>query len=346
MNMQDIKIVSIDDNENNLILVEALCNKMGLEVKSFIDPLDALVYVIKHPIDMLIIDYMMPNLNGMEFIKEFRKKFQDIPILMITAAGDDDSIHKEAFLCGANDFLSKPVNSTLFEVRVNNLLTSYQNKLLLKDKAKLLEKEVEKATQKLIDRERETLNILGKVAEYKDPETASHISRVSYYTKMIAREYGLDSEEQDLLFYASPFHDIGKIGIEDKILLKPAKLDTGEFGIMKNHAIIGYEILKNSDSKYLRTGAIIALHHHEKYDGSGYPYGLKGEDIHIYGRIVSVADVFDALTSVRPYKKAWTFEESLNLLKEERGKHFDPKIVDIFISNLEEVTIIYNMFHD
>ena len=345
MRFENMKIVSVDDNENNLLLVEALCNNMKLEVISFLDSLDALMYVIKNPIDMLIIDYMMPNLNGLEFIKEFRKKNSDVPILMITAAGDDDNVHKEAFISGANDFLAKPVNSTLFEVRVNNLLVGYQNKMLLNDRAKLLEKEVEKATLNLIDRERETLNILGKVAEYKDPETASHVSRVSHYSKMIAREYGLSSEEQDLIFYAAPFHDIGKIGIEDKILLKPAKLDNDEFSVMKNHAIIGYEILKDSNSEYLKAGAVIALHHHERFDGTGYPNGLKGEDIHIYGRIVSVADVFDALTSLRPYKRAWSFDEAINLLKEESGKHFDPKIVKIFEDNLEEVMKIYKTFH-
>lgn len=345
MQFTNMKIVSIDDNENNLFLIEAMCEDMDLNVVSFLDPLEALMYVIKNDIDMIIIDYMMPNLNGLEFIQEYRKKNTDIPILMITAAGDD-KIHKDAFAAGANDFLSKPVNSALFEVRVINLLTSYENRMLLKDEAKLLQKEIEKATTNLINREHETLSILGKTAEYKDPETASHVSRVSYYSKMLAREYGLSEEEQDLIFYASPFHDLGKVGIEDKILLKPGKLDNDEFNTMKNHANIGYEILKDSNSQYLKVGAIIALNHHEKFDGSGYPNGLKGDEISIYGRIVSIADVFDALTSNRPYKKAWTFDDALDLLKKESGHHFDPKIVKLFVDNIEEVSKIYNSFND
>lgn len=264
---------------------------------------------------------------------------------MITAANVQE-IHNEAFQAGANDFLNKPVNSTLFKARVLNLLNLYKNTLLLEDKAKLLEEEVLKATKKLIDREHETLSILGKTAEYKDPETASHVSRVAHYSKMLAREYGLSPKEQDIIYFASPFHDLGKVGIEDDILLKPGKLDNNEFETMKTHPSIGYEILKNSNSEYLQAGAIIAITHHEKFDGSGYPKGLKGEDIHIYGRIVAIVDVFDALTSHRPYKKAWSFDNALNLLIEEKGKHFDPKIIDLFIENIDEVKDIYNSFKE
>ncbi|MGP2658122.1 HD domain-containing phosphohydrolase [Malaciobacter sp. WC5094] len=345
MNIEEMKIISIDDNENNLFLIEAFCNDMGLSVKSFSEPLDALLYVLNNPIDMILIDYMMPQLNGLEFIKEFRKNNTKVPIIMITAANDQE-IHNEAFQAGANDFLNKPVNSTLFKARVLNLLNLYKNTLLLEDKAKLLEEEVLKATKKLIDREHETLSILGKTAEYKDPETASHVSRVAHYSKMLAREYGLSPKEQDIIYFASPFHDLGKVGIEDDILLKPGKLDNNEFETMKTHPSIGYEILKNSNSEYLQAGAIIAITHHEKFDGSGYPKGLKGEDIHIYGRIVAIVDVFDALTSHRPYKKAWSFDNALNLLIEEKGKHFDPKIIDLFIENIDEVKDIYNSFKE
>jgi putative two-component system response regulator len=319
---------------------------MGLNVISFSDPLEALMYVLQNHTDMILIDYMMPNLNGLEFVKEFRNTNKTIPIVMITAAGDDDNIHKDAFEFGVNDFLKKPVNSVLFKARVLNLLNGYQNRMLIEDKAKLLESEVKKATQRLIQREHETLNILGKTAEYKDPETASHVARVAHYSKLIARELGLDEKEQELIFYAAPFHDLGKVGIEDKILLKPGKLDNEEFDIMKTHAMIGYEILKDSNSEYLQSGAQIALTHHEKYNGRGYPKGLVGDEIPIFGRIVAVVDVFDALTSNRPYKKAWSFEDALNLLKEESGQHFDPKIVDIFINNVDEIKEIYNSFKE
>ena len=346
MNIENFKIVSIDDNKNNLFLIEAICSDMKLKIKSFSEPREALVYSLQNDIDMLLIDYMMPNLNGLEFIEEFRKTKKDIPIIMITAVGDDESVHKKAFELGANDFLSKPINSVLFKARVLNLLTNYKTRILLEDKAKLLESEVEKATENLIKREHETLKILSKTAEYKDPETASHIARVAHYSKMLAREYGLNEKEQDLLFYSAPFHDLGKIGVEDKILLKPAKLDEDELKIMRNHSSIGYEILKDSESVYLQSGAIIALTHHEKFDGSGYPKGLKGKDIHIYGRIVAIADVFDALSSNRPYKNAWDFEKCIQFLKEEKGCHFDPELVDLFIQNEDKVFHIYNSFKE
>lgn len=346
MDFENLQIVSIDDNENNLLLIEAICEEMNLKVKSFSDPLEALMHVLQNHVDLIVIDYMMPNLDGIEFIKEFRRQNDKVPIVMVTAAGDDETIHKDAFKAGVNDFLSKPVNSVLFKARVTNLLISYQNRLLIEDRAKLLEEEVKKATEKLIKREHETLNILGKAAEYKDPETASHVARVAHYSKLIAQEYGLDEKEQELMFYASPFHDLGKVGIEDKILLKPAKLDEAEFERMKEHAQIGYDILKDSQSEFLQAGAIIALTHHEKFNGTGYPQGLKAEDIHIYGRIVAIADVFDALTSQRPYKKAWEINEAMNFLTENRAKHFDPKLVDIFITNKNEVLEIFNSFKE
>ncbi|MFY9090065.1 HD-GYP domain-containing protein [Arcobacter aquimarinus] len=346
MNFKSMKIVSIDDNENNLFLIESICTEMELQVRSFSEPLEALMYVLQNQVDMILIDYMMPNLNGLEFIEEYRKKIKNVPIIMITAAGDDENIHKRAFELGANDFLSKPVNSVIFKARTINLLTNYQNQILLEDKAKLLEKEVEKATENLLKREHETLTILGKTAEYKDPETASHVARVAYYSKLLAKGYGLSEKEQDILFYSAPFHDLGKIGIEDKILLKPSKLTNEEFETMKKHPKIGYEILKNSQSQYLQAGAIIALTHHEKINGSGYPNGLKGDDIHIFGRIVAIADVFDALTSFRPYKQAWSFEDAVNYLQEKSGKEFDTKLVEIFINNIDEVTVIYNSFKD
>ena len=346
MKFDNMQIVSIDDNKNNLFLIESMCIEIELNVKSFFDPLEALMYVLKNHVDMIVIDYMMPNLNGIDFIKEFRNKNKKVPIIMVTASGNNDQIHKNAFDAGVNDFLSKPVNSLLFKARVLNLLDSYENRILLEDKAKLLEFEVQKATQKLINREQETLNILGKTAEYKDPETASHVSRVAHYSKMLAREYGLSKVDQDLIFYASPFHDLGKVGIEDKILLKPGRLDKDEFEIMKTHAQIGYEILKDSQSEYLKAGAMIAISHHEKFDGNGYPSQIKGENIHIFGRIVAVVDVFDALTSNRPYKRAWNFDDALNLLIQEKQKHFDPVIVDLFVKNIDEVKTIYNSFQE
>lgn len=344
MNLENMKVISIDDNKNNLFLIETICNNMGLNVTSFSDPLEALLYSLQNTIDLILIDYMMPNLNGLEFIKEFRKQKSNVPIIMITASGDDEEVHKKAFDLGTNDFLSKPVNSIILKARILNLLSSYHNRILIEDKTKLLESEIEKATIKLREREKETLNILGKTAEYKDPETASHVSRVSYYSKLLARELGLSNEEQNIIFYSAPFHDLGKVGIEDNILLKAGKLSLDEFNTMKKHSLIGYEILKDSKSKFLKAGSIIALTHHEKFDGSGYPNNLKEEEIHVYGRIVAIADVFDALTSSRSYKKAWSFDEAIKYLQSQSNKHFDSNILKHFIKNIDEVKNIYNSF--
>ncbi len=342
-----LHIISIDDNQNNLLLIESYCEEIeGVRVTSFTDPVKALMRVLQDSIDLIVIDYMMPGLNGIEFVKEYRKHQMDVPIIMVTAAGDDDDLHCEALQAGVNDFLVKPVNAILFKARVKNLLDLRRSHVLLNDKAKHLESEVEKATLAITERELEALDTLGKTAEYKDPETGEHIARVAHYSKMLAEGYGLDDELQSVIFHASPFHDIGKIGIPDKILLKPGRLDEEEFNVMKTHPLIGYEILKKTTSKYLQSGSIIALSHHEKFDGSGYPKGLLGNDIPIEGRIVAVADVFDALTSKRPYKEPWSFDKALAFLQEESGKHFDPKLIEIFMANIDRVKEIFETFQE
>jgi len=343
---ENIIAVSIDDNQQNLMVLEAYADQFDLKIQRFLDPLKALEFISSHEVDIVFVDYMMPKLNGIELITQFRKTNTATPIIMITAAGDDKKLKLEALNAGATDFLNKPLDLSEFIARTKNLLELRHAQLILSDKAKLLEEEVRKATQDLIDREHESLVILGRTAEYKDPETASHIARVAHYSKLIAKKYGLDANLQDLIFYAAPFHDIGKVGIADSILLKPAKLTDEEFSIMRKHAQIGYNILKDSHSKYLKMGAQIALTHHEKYNGKGYPNGLKGEDIPVVGRIVAIADVFDALVSIRPYKKPWSFEQAIELLKKEKSEHFDPILIDIFIDNIDKVKDIFNRFQE
>jgi len=341
---KDIVAVSIDDNEQNLMLLEAFADQIELKVVNFIDPIKALHFISTNDVDIIFTDYMMPNLNGLELIKKFREINKSTPIIMITAAGEDSRI--SALEVGATDFLNKPLDLTDFIVRTKNLLALRSAQIQLQNRAKQLETEVKKATEDLINREHESLIVLGRTAEYKDPETASHIARVSHYSKLLAKKYGLDEETQEIIFYAAPFHDIGKVGIKDNILLKPGKLTDDEFDIMKTHSNIGYEILKDSQSKYLKMGATIAISHHEKFNGTGYPNKLKGSSIPIEGRIVAVADVFDALVSERPYKKSWSFDDALNLLQEESGKHFDPVIVSLFNENINEIKTIYNEFQE
>ncbi|WP_318013805.1 HD domain-containing phosphohydrolase [Roseateles oligotrophus] len=216
----------------------------------------------------------------------------------------------------------------------------------LADRAEWLAGEVAKATQEVLARERETVVRLSKAAEYRDPETGAHILRMAHYSELIAQGLGLPDADRQLLLEAAPMHDIGKVGITDSILLKPGRLTPEEFEVMKRHAQIGHEILKDSSSMVLQTGAAIALGHHEKFDGSGYPQGLIGEAIPIFSRIVAVADVFDALTSERPYKKAWSLEQAAEHLRSHSGTHFDPRCVDCFFARWDEVLAIRQRFKD
>jgi putative two-component system response regulator len=226
------------------------------------------------------------------------------------------------------------------------MLALGESRKKLADKATWLAEEVRKATVEIVQRERDTVVRLSKAAEYRDPETGAHILRMAHYSELIARGLGLPLAEQELLLEAAPMHDIGKVGIADHILLKPGRLSPDEFEIMKQHAIFGYEILRGSSSRVLQAGAEIARAHHEKFDGSGYPNSLKGDAIPIFSRIVAVADVFDALTSERPYKKAWPLERACDFLKANSGSHFDPACVACFFAHWDEVLEIRQRFRD
>jgi putative two-component system response regulator len=344
MDIEWMNILSVDDNKTNLLIVESYAKLLNLKIDSFSNPIEALEAANAKEYDLVIVDYMMPQMDGLEFIKNFRELNVEIPIIMLTALGDDMDLQIKALEVGANDFLNKPINSGSFRARIINMLKLRKSQLLLKDRALLLQEEVDKATTMLKESEHETLELLGKSAEFKDPDTSKHTQRVAYYCKLLASLHGLSQRMQDIIFYASPFHDLGKVGISDRILLKPAKLDDEEFEIMKSHSKIGYEILKNSKSEYLKAGRIIALNHHEKYDGSGYPNGLKGEGIPVLGRITAIADVFDALTSRRPYKTAWSLDDAKEFLIEEKSRHFDPILVDLFVENFDKVQEIYTKY--
>lgn len=344
MEIENLKAVYIDDEPINLMLLEAYGAEFGLSIITFEDPELGLEYILNNQIDILYTDYMMPNIDGIELIKRFREVDNEIPVVVITAAGDDQELKLNALESGATDFLTKPIEISEFKARSLNLLALRTAQLKLKDKALLLESEVKEATKEILNREHETIMVLGRTAEYKDAETANHTVRVAHYSKLLAKKYGLNEKKQNVIFYAAPFHDIGKVGIPDFVLLKEGRLTEDEFTIMKKHVNIGSDILKETKSPYLIEGEEIALNHHEKFDGSGYPDGKKGEDIPIAARIVSIADVFDALTSVRPYKSSWSIQEATLLLMNEKGKHFDPKLVDLFIESMDEVKEIYDTF--
>jgi two-component system response regulator RpfG len=257
-------------------------------------------------------------------------------VVIITCV-EDKNVRYRALESGATDFLTKPIDHNECRARCRNLLTLRQQQRIIKDRARWLEKEITQKTQELRLREEETLLRLAKAGEFRDEDTGNHVFRMARYSRMIAEQLGFVEDRCDLIEHAAPMHDIGKIGIPDYILKKPGRLTATEWGEMQRHTVYGYEILRDSPSKYLQMGSIIALAHHEKFDGTGYPDGLSGDEIPIEARIVTVADVFDALTSRRPYKDAWPVEQALQLLMSERGQMFDPGCVDAFLQNVPEV---------
>jgi putative two-component system response regulator len=290
---------------------------------------------------------MMPAPDGLEFIRRFREidGMQDVPVIMITA-NDLKEIRYTALQTGATDFLTKPVDKNEFTARIRNMGALRRSQKLLADRAALLAGEVAAATATIVERERETIYRLSKAAEYRDPETGGHILRMAHYSRLIAERLGLPAQEQQLLLEAAPMHDIGKVGIADQILLKPGRFSDEEFAIMKRHAEIGHKILHNSKSPILNAAAVVALTHHEKVDGSGYPQGLKGEEIPLHGRIVAVADVFDALTSARPYKVAWELDAAKDFILANSGSHFDHQCASAFMAAWNEVIAIRTRFFD
>ncbi len=342
------KVLIIDDSDINLTLIKALVMKLGeCEPILFDNPLRAMEWCQENVPDLVIVDYMMPQMDGLKFIAAFRALHgrDEIPVLMITA-NDQRDVRYEALIGGANDFLTKPIDRIEFSARARNMLSIRAGQRYLANRAEELAGLVEERTKDIRDRERELIFRICRAAEFRDPETGAHIQRMAHYSQVIAKGLGLDVAMARLILEAAPMHDVGKIGIPDFILLKPGKLTYEEFEVMKGHARLGWELLKDSGSEVLRAGAEIALSHHEKYDGTGYPGGLNGNQIPLSGRIVAVADVFDALTSERPYKKAWPLEDARRLLEEGRGKHFDPLCVEALFAGWDEVLEIRQRFQD
>lgn len=342
------QIAVIDDSEINLTLLKHLVGRLPeCEPRLFADPHEGLSWCQAEVPDLVIVDYMMPGMDGVEFIRRFRGTAgrEEIPLLMITA-NDEREVRYQALDSGANDFLTKPIDKHEFLARTRNMLALRVSQKHLADRAEWLTVEVNRATAEIAQRERELIFRISRAAEFRDPETGAHIQRMAHYSRLIAQGLGMPAATQQLILEAAPMHDVGKIGIPDYILLKPGRLTREEFELMKRHAQLGYELLKESGSKVLQLGAEIALTHHEKFDGSGYPRGLSGEAIPLPGRIVAVADVFDALTSERPYKRAWDVEQAADYLREEAGKHFDPLCVEVFLGAWATALEIRARFQD
>lgn len=342
-------VMIVDDRGTARSLLEGLARSIepGLRVESFAEPQTALDRAAQSTPDLIISDYRMPGMDGVEFTRRLRAmpRLEEVPIVIVTVV-EDRQIRYQALESGATDFLTRPIDPQECRARCRNLLTLRRSQKIVSDRAKWLEDQVMQATRDVRIRERETLLRLAKAGEYRDEGTGNHIIRMAKYARLIASELKLSAMECDEIESSAPMHDIGKIGIPDQILLKPGPLNDEELCIMRRHAEIGYQILADSPSRYLQMGAVIALGHHEKFNGAGYPNGLAGEAIPLPARIVAVGDVFDALTTVRPYKQAWPMQKALDYLKTEMGGHFDPDCVRAFLVRLDEVAQIMKEYGD
>jgi two-component system, response regulator RpfG len=344
-----LKVLIVDDQSTGRIVLSEIMRSLdpSLEVVTFADPIEAIEFARKHPVDMVLTDYKMPNMDGIEAIRRLRRIFgyEDVPIVCITVVNDRE-VRYRALEAGATDFLIRPIDRLECGARCRNLLSLRRHEILKKNRTRILEQKIDEATRELRRREVDTLFRLAKAAEQRDKVTGLHLVRMAKYSAVVARGIGMSSAEQEVIELAAPMHDLGKIGIPDRILQNPGKLEADDLRVMQSHARIGYDMLKDSSSGYLQMAAVIALGHHEKFDGSGYPTGLKGEHIPLEARIVAVADVYDALTSVRPYKPAWSVGDSLEYMQQQSGRHFDPRLVDILARNREEVISIGEHFAD
>lgn len=337
-----MSIMIVDDTETNLMVLSALVSKLETNrVETFKDPLVALEKLHTERPELIVVDYMMPGMDGIAFIREVRSRpeLDDTPIIMVTTS-DQRAVRLEALEAGASDFVHKPVDPAEFRARVRNLLQLADAQSRLRDQASVLAAEISKVTGIMIAREEEIVQRLARAAEARDRDTGEHITRMAGYTELIARGLGLGEAMAAQLKLAAPMHDIGKIGIADSILLKEGPLTPEERRSMEQHARCGGEILACSSSELVRLAGEIALSHHEHFDGKGYPLGLAGDAIPLSGRITAVADVFDALTSVRPYKEAWSLDRARTYLVEQKGRHFDPACVDALLSQWDAVVAI------
>ncbi|MEI7443566.1 MAG: HD domain-containing phosphohydrolase [Burkholderiales bacterium] len=343
-----MEVVIVDDNPVNLTVMEHLVGRVdGAEPRIFRDSEAGLTWCSRNDPDLVIVDYQMPDVDGLTFIERIRALpgRVDVPLLMVTANTDRD-LRRQALEAGATDFLNKPVDRAEFTARVRNMLRLRGMTRRITDRAIELEHAVAKATRAIAMTERDTLLCLARAAEFRDPETGAHVLRMAEYSRTIAGALGKDDDFQTLIRKAAPLHDVGKIGTPDNILLKPAKLTAEEMDVMRQHTTIGWQILREHRSPVLQMGASIAWTHHEKWDGSGYPRGLQGEAIPLEGRIVAVADVLDALISVRPYKRAWEPDSARAFIAKGSGKHFDPSCVDALERVWDDVLSIRDEYVD
>jgi cyclic di-GMP phosphodiesterase len=342
------RILIVDDEPANLRLLDKMLRGQGYHGLVLIDdPREVInLYRTARPA-LILLDINMPHLDGFQVMEQLKALNDPLlpPIIILTAQHGKDYLLR-ALATGARDFITKPFDRNELLMRVRNLLDAQLAHRLVYDQRKMLEEMVQARTEELRHTRLQVVQRLGMAAEYRDEETGNHILRMSHTSALLARAIGWSVGDCELILNASPMHDIGKIGIPDDILLKPGKFESHEWEIMKSHTIIGEKLLGGDDSDLMRMAREIAVTHHEKWDGSGYPNRLAGEAIPQAGRIAALADVFDALVSDRPYKKAWPVESAVSLIKENSGKHFEPNLVEAFLQVLPGVVEIRERFAD
>lgn len=346
--IHDAKILIVDDNPANVALLEAVLEEEDYSnIYSTTDPTQVMPLCREHDFDLVLLDIRMPGLSGIDVLKQLEKIILDdfLPVIVLTAQTDQDT-RQQALAAGAKDFLTKPFKDWEVLLRIENTLNTrmfYTRQVL---RADLMESEVLKRTKEIRETQFEIVQRLGAAGELRDNETGAHVKRMSHVCQLLAEKRGLGTEFSELLLYASTMHDVGKIGIPDSILLKPGKLSREEWDVMKQHPKIGAKIIGDHDSKLITLARETALYHHEKWDGSGYPHGLVGDAIPIAARIAAISDVFDALTSERPYKQAWPVDKAVAILKEESGQHFEPLMVELFVEHLDDILKIRDRYRD
>jgi len=342
-------VLIIDDQATSRAILEEVARNLddNVRVASFGRPIDAVVWAATNVADLVLIDYLMPEMNGIDLARRLRGfvGYEHVPFVMVTVK-DERKVRYDALDAGITDFLNKPIDTRECLARCRNLMTLRRQQLILEDRHRMLETLVQEATREVRDREWETLIRLARAGEFRDSETGNHVIRMARYSALIAKAIGMDADYVETIERAAPLHDIGKIGIPDHVLRKTGPLNDEERDQMRRHPQMGYEILKESPSKYLRMGALIALGHHEKVDGSGYPNGSLREGIPLPARIVAVADVFDALTTVRPYKGAWSSDLAFDYLLSHAGAHFDGHLVEAFRGIAADVSRVQRELRD
>ncbi|WP_417526654.1 response regulator [Marinomonas shanghaiensis] len=332
-------ILIVDDTPDNIdVLAATLRNDYDLKVATNGKKALQIAQSVPKP-EMILLDVMMPEMDGYEVCRQLKTNpiTSDIPVLFVTAKANACD-EEQGFALGAVDYITKPISPPRVKARVRTHIALYNQNRQLQEKVK-------ERTQSLERNRLRIIHHLGRAVEYKDNETGAHVIRMSHYSRLLAEAYGGNSEWIDMLFNAAPMHDVGKIGISDAILLKPGKLTPDEWEIMKQHTLFGAKILGDcDDDPMLKMAEVIALTHHEKWDGTGYPYGLSGDKIPLEGRIVAIADVLDALLSKRPYKEAWPLTDAIRYMEENKGKHFDPQLITYLpqiISEIEKIRAAY-----